>query len=45
MEYLVEDISFNAPDKQGQTISIDAAFVADKVGKLAGDTDLSKFVL
>src|SRR5690606_34450547 len=45
MERLVEDISFEAPDKQGQTISIDAAFVADKVGILAKDTDLSKFVL
>lgn len=45
MERLVEDISFEAPDKQGQTISIDAAFVAEKVGVLAGDTDLSKFVL
>ena len=45
MERLVEDISFDAPDKQGQTILIDAAFVADKVGVLAKDTDLSKFVL
>ncbi|KFC68669.1 Unfoldase HslU [Devosia sp. LC5] len=45
MERLVEDISFDAPDKQGQTILIDAAFVADKVGVLAADTDLSKFVL
>ncbi|MBU1333540.1 MAG: ATP-dependent protease ATPase subunit HslU [Devosia sp.] len=45
MERLVEDISFEAPDKQGQTITIDAAFVAEKVGVLAKDTDLSKFVL
>ncbi|SEQ22914.1 ATP-dependent HslUV protease ATP-binding subunit HslU [Devosia sp. YR412] len=45
MERLVEDISFEAPDKQGQTIQINAAFVADKVGVLAKDTDLSKFVL
>ena len=45
MERLVEQISFDAPDKQGQTITIDAAFVADKVGVLAADTDLSKFVL
>jgi len=45
MERLVEDISFEAPDKDGQTISIDAAFVADKVGELSKDTDLSKFVL
>ena len=45
MERLVEDISFEAPDKQGQTITINAAFVAEKVGVLAADQDLSKFVL
>ncbi|MCP8882904.1 ATP-dependent protease ATPase subunit HslU [Devosia sp. XJ19-1] len=45
MERLVEEISFDAPDRNGQTITIDAAFVRDKVGVLAGDTDLSKFVL
>src|SRR6218665_1406666 len=45
MERLVEDISFEAPDRRGQVITIDAAFVAEKVGVLAADTDLSKFVL
>ncbi|SFV37686.1 ATP-dependent HslUV protease ATP-binding subunit HslU [Devosia crocina] len=45
MERLVEEISFDAPDKAGQTITIDADFVREKVGVLAGDTDLSKFVL
>ena len=45
MERLVEEISFDAPDKSGETLTIDAAFVHDKVGVLAGDTDLSKFVL
>ncbi len=45
MERLVEDISFDAPDRSGQTVQIDAAFVREKVGILAGDTDLSKFVL
>jgi len=45
MERLVEEISFDAPDRAGQTITIDAAFVRDKVGVLAGDSDLSKFVL
>jgi ATP-dependent HslUV protease ATP-binding subunit HslU len=45
MERLVEELSFEAPDKQGQTITIDKAYVQEKVGKLAGDTDLSKFVL
>jgi ATP-dependent HslUV protease ATP-binding subunit HslU len=45
MERLVEQLSFEAPDKKGETITIDAAYVADRVGKLAGDTDLSRFVL
>ncbi|ODT72717.1 MAG: HslU--HslV peptidase ATPase subunit [Pelagibacterium sp. SCN 63-23] len=45
MERLVEEISFDAPDRAGQTINIDAAFVREKVGILAGDADLSKFVL
>jgi ATP-dependent HslUV protease ATP-binding subunit HslU len=45
MERLVEEISFDAPDRAGQTVNIDAAFVREKVGVLAGDTDLSKFVL
>ncbi len=45
MEKLVEDISFNAPDKSGETIKIDGDFVRKNVGKLAGDADLSKFVL
>jgi ATP-dependent protease HslVU, ATPase subunit len=45
MERLVEEISFDAPDRAGQTVRIDAAFVREKVGVLAGDTDLSKFVL
>ncbi|QQR39100.1 ATP-dependent protease ATPase subunit HslU [Devosia rhizoryzae] len=45
LERLVEDISFDAPDRAGQTVNIDAAFVREKVGVLAKDTDLSKFVL
>ena len=45
MERLVEDLSFDAPDKDGQTVTIDGAFVREKVGALAGNTDLSKFVL
>ncbi|MGN6487566.1 MAG: ATP-dependent protease ATPase subunit HslU [Devosia sp.] len=45
MERLVEDISFEAPDKTGQTIRIDAAYVNDRIGKMAADTDLSRFVL
>jgi ATP-dependent HslUV protease ATP-binding subunit HslU len=45
MERLVEEISFEAPDKNGQTIKIDAAYVADKIGKMSADADLSRFVL
>jgi ATP-dependent HslUV protease ATP-binding subunit HslU len=45
MERLVEELSFDAPDKQGQTIVIDKAYVDGKVAALAGNTDLSKFVL
>jgi ATP-dependent HslUV protease ATP-binding subunit HslU len=45
MERLVEELSFEAPEKQGQTVTIDKAYVEGKVGALAGNTDLSKFVL
>ncbi len=45
MERLVEDISFDAPDKSGQTIRIDAAYVGERIGKMAQDRDLSRFVL
>jgi len=45
MERLVEDISFDAPDMDGELVKIDAAYVKDKVGDLAGNADLSKFVL
>lgn len=45
MEKLVEDISFEAPDKAGEVLKIDGDFVARTVGALAGDADLSKFVL
>ena len=45
MERLVEDISFDAPDKSGQSIRIDAAYVRERIGKMADDTDLSRFVL
>ena len=45
MERLLEEISFDAPDKFGQTIEIDRAYVAEKIGKMAADRDLSRFVL
>jgi len=45
MERLVEDISFDADQKQGETIAIDRAYVAERIGKMAADADLSRFVL
>jgi ATP-dependent HslUV protease ATP-binding subunit HslU len=45
MERLVEDISFDAPDRAGQTVQIDHAFVQSTIGEMAKDADLSKFVL
>lgn len=45
MEKLLEEISFEAEDHAGETITIDASYVRDKLGTLAGDTDLSKYIL
>jgi ATP-dependent HslUV protease ATP-binding subunit HslU len=45
LERLIEEISFEAPEKSGQTITIDAAYVATKIEALVEDTDLSRFVL
>lgn len=45
MEKLLEEISFKAPDMGGQTIKITADDVYQRVGSLAQNTDLSKFIL
>ena len=45
MEKLLEEISFTATDRTGEEITIDAAYVRDRVGDLAKDADLSKFIL
>jgi ATP-dependent HslUV protease ATP-binding subunit HslU len=45
MERLVEDISFEASEKKGEVIKIDRAYVNDRIGKMAADADLSRFVL
>ena len=45
MERLVEEISFDAPDHQGEVIKIDAGYVKGKIDSLAADRDLSRFVL
>jgi len=45
MEKLVEEISFTATDRGGETITIDAGYVRSHVAELAKDSDLSKFIL
>ena len=45
MERLVDEISFEAPDRGGESIEIDRAFVERMLAGLAGNTDLSKFIL
>jgi ATP-dependent HslUV protease ATP-binding subunit HslU len=45
MEKMLEEISFEATDRSGDDITIDKAYVDDRVSDLAKDTDLSKFIL
>ena len=45
IEKVLDDISFNATDKSGETIIIDQRYVQDNLGNLVKDTDLSKFIL
>ena len=45
MERLMEEIAFDAPDRDGHTLRIDAAYVNDKLQALAGDEDLSRYIL
>ncbi len=45
MERLLDDVSFDAPNRSGQTVSIDAAAVEARLGDLARDEDLSRYIL
>jgi ATP-dependent HslUV protease ATP-binding subunit HslU len=45
IEKVLEDISFNATDRFGETITVDEKYVQDNLGNLVKDTDLSKFIL
>jgi ATP-dependent HslUV protease ATP-binding subunit HslU len=45
IERVLDDISFTAPDRSGETIRIDAAYVEARVGDLSKNTDLSRFIL
>ena len=45
MEKLLEEVSFEAGSKDGISIQVDAAYVDARLGELAGDEDLSRYVL
>ncbi|SDF18157.1 ATP-dependent protease ATPase subunit HslU [Sulfitobacter delicatus] len=45
MERVFEEVSFDAPDRSGQEITVDADFVEANLGELTRSTDLSRYVL
>jgi ATP-dependent HslUV protease ATP-binding subunit HslU len=45
LEKLLDEISFTATDRPGETITVDAAYVKERVAPLAANADLSRFIL
>ncbi len=45
MEKLLEEISFNAPEMRGATVTVDANYVRQKLSDIAEDEDLSRYIL
>ncbi|WP_034853531.1 ATP-dependent protease ATPase subunit HslU [Inquilinus limosus] len=45
LERLLDEVSFTASDRSGETVRIDADYVRDRVGALTRNADLSKFIL
>src|SRR5689334_13074382 len=45
MERVLDEVSFTAPDRSGESVTIDAAYVHKHVGDLAKNADLSRFIL
>jgi ATP-dependent HslUV protease ATP-binding subunit HslU len=45
MERLLENISYSAPDENGKSFTVDAAYVDDNIGELVKDEDLSRYIL
>ena len=45
MERLLEELSFEAEDRGGESVTIDEAYVSERLAGLAKDTDLSKYIL
>lgn len=45
LEKVVEEISFTAADRSGETVTVDADYVKSRIGALAANADLSRFIL
>jgi len=45
MERVFEELSFTAPDRGGDRVTVDAAFVEANIGALARSADISRYVL
>ena len=45
METVLEELSFTAADRNGETVVIDAEFVESRIGDIARNADLSKYIL
>ncbi len=44
-ERVLDEVSFNAPEMAGQTVTVDGAYVRERLGKLLADEDLSRYIL
>jgi len=45
LERVFEELSFTAPDRSGDKVTVDAGFVKTHLGELSKSTDLSRYVL
>jgi ATP-dependent HslUV protease ATP-binding subunit HslU len=45
MERILDEVSYTAPDRGGETVTVDAAYVRTALGDLVRNTDLSRFIL
>ena len=45
METVLDEISFAAADRSGETVAIDRAYVEERLGEIAKNADLSKYIL
>ncbi|WAC28366.1 ATP-dependent protease ATPase subunit HslU [Ancylobacter sp. SL191] len=45
IERVLDELSFNASDKSGESVTVDGAYVRERVADLAGNADLSRYIL